>query len=222
MIPFLLRPTEDGLRHWWNRHWLRSQVLFPSSISISRPSHTGNRYTCRVRNANPVRPLRSTGITRFPRYYEPVRLPTQPTGGYVFPPIAEAIALAAPDLPGSSTDLSARAIPYHPDEPGGFNGSFLPHRRRASPHPEGWPTRKSVTRPNRVRLRYGSRVRSAGLRLDGCPNAPPASLPAERAIDRMISFQIIRSARLRLAHRKALNTRKALPLQFPCIPCIPW
>ena len=128
MIPYLPKPTEDGLRHWRNRHWLRSQVLSPSSISIStsRLSHTGNRYTCRVPNTNPVRPLRSTGITRFPRYYEPVRLPTQPTDGYVFPPIAEAITLAAPDLPGSSTDLSTRAVPYHPDEPGGINGSLTP------------------------------------------------------------------------------------------------
>jgi hypothetical protein len=109
-----------------------------------------------------ARPLRSTGVTPLPRYYGPLRLPTRPPDGYVFPPCVEAIALAAPGLPGSSADLSTRAVPYHPDEPGGINGSLLPHRLRASPTLEGWPARKSVTRPNRVRLRYGSRVRSAG------------------------------------------------------------
>ncbi len=61
------------------------------------------------------------------------------------------------------------------------------------------------TRPKRVRLRYGSRVRSVGLRPGGPLCEPPASLPAERAISRAISFQIVRSTRLRLAHRKSRN-----------------
>src|SRR5215211_6644369 len=35
---------------------------------------------------NPVGGLRSTGVTPLPRYYAPLRLPTGPRGGYVFPP----------------------------------------------------------------------------------------------------------------------------------------
>jgi hypothetical protein len=65
----------------------------------------------------------------------------------------------------------------------------------------GWPLSKCVTRPNRVHLRYGSHVRSAGLRPFGLLRGPPASLPAERAINRVTSFQVTRSARLNLAHQ---------------------
>ena len=67
----------------------------------------------------------------------------------------------------------------------------------------GWPRSTSVTRPNRVRLRYGSRVRSAGLR-----HVPPAPLPAERAICRITTFQVIRSARLILALPEAQRTQR--------------
>jgi hypothetical protein len=70
-------------------------------------------------------------------------------------------------------------------------------------HSAGWPLSTGVTRPKRVRFRYGSRVRSAGLRL-----APPASLPAERAINRITTFQVIRSTRLVLALRLNANKRE--------------
>jgi len=66
----------------------------------------------------------------------------------------------------------------------------------------GWPPSIGVTRPDRVHLRYGSRVRSARLRPFGLFRGPPAPLPAERAICRVTSFQVTRSARLVLAHRK--------------------
>jgi len=69
----------------------------------------------------------------------------------------------------------------------------------------GWPLSIGVTRPNRVHLRYGSRVRSARLQPFGLLRGPPAPLPAERAISRVTSFQVIRSARLVLAHRKHEN-----------------
>jgi hypothetical protein len=55
--------------------------------------------------------------------------------------------------------------------------------------PEGWSRSTGVTRPNRVHLRYGSRVRSAGLRLHRLLRAPPAPLPAERAISRVPTLQ---------------------------------
>ena len=74
----------------------------------------------------------------------------------------------------------------------------------------GWPLSSCVTRPNRVHLRYGSRVRSAGLRPFGLLRGPPAPLPAEREINRVTSFQVTRSARLRLAHqsRKARQEKQ--------------
>ncbi len=57
-----------------------------------------------------------------------------------------------------------------------------------------------VTRPNRVRLRYGSHVRRTRLRAaDRSVNALDW-LPVERVIHRVNSFQFTRSARLNLAH----------------------
>ena len=75
----------------------------------------------------------------------------------------------------------------------------------------GWPLSSCVTRPNRVHLRYGSRVRSAGLRPFGLLRGPPAPLPAEREINRVTSFQVTRSARLRLAHQRAQRKESIFP-----------
>jgi hypothetical protein len=151
--------------------------------------------------------LGSTGITPLPRYYEPIRLPARPAGGYVFPPAVEAWGLTQPGLPGSSADLSARAVPNHPGRPGDRFGSLTDRRWQASPSLAGWPPPLSVTRPKRVHLRYGSRVRSAGLRRRGSLRSPPASLPVERAINRATSFQVARSTRLSLAHQRRKGTK---------------
>ena len=147
------------------------RLSLPSVYSVA--DFRQSAFLSFVANAIPVRPLRSTRVTRLPRYYEPVRLPTSPPGGYVFPPAVEGITLAMPGLPGSSANLSARAVPSHPDEPDGFFGSLLLRRWQASPSLEGWPTRICVTRPKRVRFRYGSHVRSAGLRRAGYPTRRP-------------------------------------------------
>jgi len=58
-----------------------------------------------------ARPLGSTGITPFPRYYGPLRLPTRPSAGYLFPADVEARTISTPGLPGSSMRLSERALP---------------------------------------------------------------------------------------------------------------
>ena len=74
-----------------------------------------------------------------------------------------------------------------------------------------------VTRPNRVHLRYGSHIHSAGLRPASCQ--PPASLPVERAIYRMNTSQFIRSARLILAHQSAQRKpRNGVQRQTDLIP----
>ena len=125
--------------------------------------------------------LGSTGVTPLPGYYEPIRLPARPADGYVFPLAVEGRALTGPGLPGSLTDLSARAVPNHPGRPDDRLGSLTDRRLQASPPLAGWPPPFSITRPTRVHLRYGSRVRSAGLRRLGLLRAPPASLPVERA-----------------------------------------
>jgi hypothetical protein len=61
--------------------------------------------------------------------YGPVRLPTEPSQGYAFPSSVGRLApTTRPGLPGSSTDLSPRAVPNHPGEPGGCSRPFLHHQ----------------------------------------------------------------------------------------------
>jgi hypothetical protein len=113
------------------------------------------------------------------------------------------LAPAPPGLPGSSTDLSPRAVPLHPGEPNVCSRPLLPRRSQASPHLAGWP----------LSLRFHEADSgSLALRLAGSlPEASPAgslqltlrSLPAERAIRSSTSFQVARSARLGLAHQIA-------------------
>jgi hypothetical protein len=51
-------------------------------------------------HASPAGSLRSTRVTRLRRYYEPLRLPTQPSRGYSFPRFVTSQG-TAPDLSGS-------------------------------------------------------------------------------------------------------------------------
>jgi len=44
-----------------------------------------------------------------------------------------------PGLPGSSIDLSTRAVPNHPGEPGRCLYPLLPCRCQVSPNCGGWP-----------------------------------------------------------------------------------
>ena len=108
-----------------------------------------------------------------------------PSGPTAFP--------ALPGLPGSSTVLFLRAVPNHP---GRSDGCLL----IASPPVSGFiifgrlATSISVTRPNRVRLRYGSQVRLPGFHQK---NYSPLrfSYTFERAIYMVNSFQFTRLAR---------------------------
>jgi len=93
----------------------------------------------------------------------------------------------SPTTPGGPMAASTRFF---------TTGSGLHHSQ------EGWPHSNCVTRPNRVHLRYGSRVRSAGLRPFGLLRGPPAPLPVERVINRVTTVQTTRSDRLSLAHRR--------------------
>ena len=102
-----------------------------------------------------------------------------------------------PDLPGSSADLSTRAVPNHP----GRSSRCFPV---ASPLVAGFilvgrlATFVFLSRPNRVHLRYGSRVRLTS-RTSPLLELPLARLHVEQAIYMVNSFQFTRSARLILA-----------------------
>ena len=121
---------------------------------------------------------------------------------------------ALPGLPGSSTDLSLRAVPNHPGRSGGC--SLI-----ASPPATGFiilgrlATSISVTRPNRVHLRYGSQVCFPGFHQAGCPTSLRFRYMHERAIYMVNSFQFTRSARLSLVYQSrkdAKNTSDATKL----------
>src|SRR6266571_1864823 len=119
--------------------------------------------------------------------------------GYVFPR-AVGVRLpfpALPGLPGSSTDLFLRAVPNHR---GRSDGCLL----IASPPITGFlilgrlATSISVTRLNRVHLRYGSQVGFPGFHQPDCSGPLRLSYLHERAIHMVNSFQFTRSPRLSL------------------------
>src|ERR1700677_3790681 len=106
--------ASNGIAGWsFLRGWPLSSVVGLLSKRIS------SRL---IKNANSAGDLRSTGITPLPRYYVPLRLPTKPTSGYLFPlavcPHLAQVRTTWPGLSGSSIDLSAPAVLDHPGEPG--------------------------------------------------------------------------------------------------------
>ena len=70
------------------------------------------------------RPLRSTVVTRFFTTMGLSDSRQRPTPGYLFPRLVDATA----GLPGSSTDLSTRAAPFHPEQPGDCSHPLLDRR----------------------------------------------------------------------------------------------
>ena len=126
---------------------------------------------------------------------------TEPVHGYAFPHTVGGSPTTWPGLPGSSTDLSTRAVPYHPGEPDDCTYPLLHRRLQASSFPEEWPLPACVTRPKRVRLRYGSRVRRTRLHVCNYSQHALVWLPVEWVTLRVNTSQFTRSARLSLAHR---------------------
>ncbi|MEI6702094.1 MAG: hypothetical protein WCL71_00995 [Deltaproteobacteria bacterium] len=91
-----------------------------------------------------LRPLGSTGITPLPYYYGPLRLPTVHTKRVIDSPpvfslrrIPFALGITS-DIPGSSADLSTRALPNHPGQSHRFFRSFIPGEWQASSTLEDW------------------------------------------------------------------------------------
>jgi len=127
-----------------------------------------------------------------------------PSGPTAFP--------ALPGLPGSSTDLFLRAVPNHP---GRSDGCLL----IASPPVSGFiilgrlATSISVTRPNRVCLRYGSQVCFPGFHQADHSAPLRFSYMHERAIYMVNTSQFTRSARLSLV----LQRRKGAKKNYLCV-----
>jgi len=111
-------------------------------------------------------------------------------------------------LPGSSTDLSTRAVP---NDPGKSDGCFLP---LLSPSMTGF---IHIRRTGHFHWRNEAESGSLTLRLmrSPCKASPTRITPRqrslgyfdERVISKISSFQLTRSARLRLAHRMTRITR---------------
>ena len=143
-----------------------------------------NRLSFHIdRSMFPVRLLRSIPFQGLLRYYGPVRLPTRVHRWLFLPTGSRGWGRTPSDLPGSSVNLSTRAVPFHPGEPGGCLRPFLLRQHWASPFLGGWPTLISLTRPNWVRLRYGSRFRrSEASHQTGLPRPAIGQLHVKRTI----------------------------------------
>jgi len=174
-------------------------------------------------NVTEVRPLGSTGITPLPRYYGPLRIPTVHAARVIDSPPAFSLrrnpfALGSTsDLPGSSADLSTRALPNHPGQSHRFTRLFIPGEWQASPSLEGWPLSDKRNEAETGSLALGSRLRRQGsyrtLRSFNQQRAgltPHVWLPSrdrprlhvEQAIYMSDTFQSDRSARLGLAYQR--------------------
>ena len=180
-------------------------------------------------NMTELRPLGSTGVTPLPSYYEPLRLPTVRTRQVIDSPPALSLrrnpfALGSTsDLPGSSTDLSTRALPYHPGQSYRFFRSFIPGEWQASPSSEGWPLSLKRNEAETGSLALGSRLRRQGfqtLRPSSFKRTgltPHVRLPyrdrprlhSERAITTSDTSQSDRSARLGLAYQRHKDSKKS-------------
>jgi hypothetical protein len=95
-----------------------------------------------VRHDSPTGSLRSTRVTRLRRYYEPLRLPDEPSHSYLFLWSVDAPRQVGRS-PGSLRFLVNRSMPAVRSHPGGSDRclcSLLGGRCQASPLLEGWPS----------------------------------------------------------------------------------
>jgi hypothetical protein len=150
--------------------------------------------------------LRSTGVTRRPHYYVPLRLPTGPDGGYGFPSPVEPSGHPphrSPRRVSQVPELICRRLlsPFTPESPAAANtrcftagGRLHPIRKSGHPH---W---CNEAESGSLALRLTSSPHGASA--DGSPRQPPPDrLHEERVIVMVSSFQLTRSTRLSLAHR---------------------
>src|SRR5260370_26948212 len=128
----LLAQFLSQLRNLLRQSWLLHR--FRSRLSRGCPSLRSGIFIQAVFSSSyrfmfSVKPLCSTGVIPFPRYYGPLRLATAPLRRLCLPNERGPLSLASlPCLPASPTVLSTRACPNHPGwSPGCF--SLLLHHR---------------------------------------------------------------------------------------------
>ena len=160
----------------------------------------------------PVRPLRSTVVTRFsattslsdsrPAHFVRLFIPST---------LLVVLPTALPGLPGSSTSLYTRAVPFHPGESGDCWHPLLHRRLLASTISEVWPLSSWCNEavPGSLALRLTCSPPEA---------SPVGLLPltlvrllVARVIDKVNPLQFTRPARLFLAHR---NHTKCWEIEF--------
>ncbi len=150
--------------------------------------------------------LRSTGITRRPHYYGPLRLPTKPDIGYLFPIPVDPPAGESLDWASQVPRLICRCplSPITPGRPMAANACCFTTGSRLRP----------IRKDSHDHLRNEAESGSLTLRLTpsphrastaGSPRQPPARLHGQQAITMVSTFQLTRSARLSLAHRINAN-----------------
>src|SRR5712692_1889979 len=163
----------------------------------------------------PAWPLRSTVVTRFSATMGLSDSRPGPPLGYVFP---RAVGVGCPPPPCRVSQVprlfySCALSPTTPEGPAGAC-SLLPHRYQASSSLADWPPSLCVTRPNRVRLRYGSQVCFPGFHQTDCSTSLRFSYMHERAIYMVKSFQFTRSARLSLVHQRRKENKERSSLRL--------
>ena len=134
------------------------QPIFRSGICIQ--ADLSSSY----RSMLALRPLCCAIVTRFLATMGLSDSRSRHSCGYAFPLALGSLPATCTGLPGSSADLSTRAVPSHPGESDECIRPLLLRRWQASGSLAPWPLPLCVTRPNRVRLRYGSRVHRTRLR----------------------------------------------------------
>ena len=128
----------------------------------------------------------------------PVRLPAGAAPRVMHSPRALAVCPATPPgLPGSSTDLSSRAVHKHPGESDDCLCPYFVAGVRLHPKGEDWPlSALPFHEAESVRCRYGSRVGLPRLRQRDCSLSALGRLHVRWAIYMVSTSQLTRPARL--------------------------
>ncbi len=144
--------------------------------------------------------LRSTDVTPLHRYYEPLRLPIEPAGGYLFPHAAAGPLAPRADCPTGSLrfllSLSAPAARSHPGGPDRCVCSLLDGRWQASPLLEGWPSSTASRGRNRFTFVAADAFVFQSFRPPGYPAACPVDYMANEHLPRSIPFNELNSTDL--------------------------
>jgi len=152
--------------------------------------------------------LRSTGVTRRPHYYGPLRLPTGPPAGYVFPTHVAPTAHPAVELPDWASQvprLICRCPPSSttPGSPTAARAHCFTIDIRLR---HLWKVGRSrFASRGRNRFTHVTADIFAKVRLHqaGHPNPAPTRLHGERANTMTGSFQPTRPNRLNLTHQRS-------------------